>query len=51
MDHLLTRTDVLREEALVRARETCGTLAKPEDVVAAAEKFYSFLTQGVVEER
>ena len=48
MEYTLTREDLLREEALMRAREV-AQLGKveadsAEDVVAIAEKFHTFLT-------
>lgn len=45
MEMVLTREDVLREEALVRAREVCGQGATAESVVACAEAFFKFLTK------
>jgi hypothetical protein len=43
----LTREDLLREEALVRAREVCsqGQVFEADKVVETATKFYEFLTQ------
>lgn len=42
----LTREDLLREEALVRARETCqfgGSKVTADEVVEHAKTFYDFL--------
>lgn len=46
MDMILTREDLLREEALVRAREVCqfkGAEVTSEKVVEYASAFYDFL--------
>lgn len=49
MKQPLTRSDLLREEALLRAREVHGLAGngdKPEDVLKTAEEFYTFLQKG-----
>lgn len=50
MDMGLTREDLLREEALMRAREVAQLgrvkAETADDVVAIAETFHAFLTGG-----